>query len=113
MPLAAQYGSSSVPATHDFFHGEKVAIGVLAGLFLADRPAQVIREVYDFCESVGLPTTLADIGIRDATDDDLRTVAEAACGEGETIHHEPCPVSPSAVAAALRAADRFGRSRRK
>ena len=49
-----------------------------AGVFLADRPSQVISEVYDFCESVGLPTTLADIGIPDATDDDLRIVAEAA-----------------------------------
>jgi hypothetical protein len=42
---------------------------------------------------VGLPTTLADIGIPDASDEDLRIVAEAACGEGETIHHEPWPVN--------------------
>ena len=86
---------------------------MLASLFLADRSSQIIREVYDFCESVRLPTALADIGIPDATDDDLRIVAEAACGEGETIHHEPCPISADAVVAALRTADRFGRSRRK
>jgi glycerol dehydrogenase len=102
-----------IPATHNYFHGEKVAIGVLAGLFLADRPSQVVREVYDFCESVGLPTTLADIGIPDASDDDLRIVAETACGEGETIHHEPCLITVDAVVAALRTAERFGRSRRK
>jgi hypothetical protein len=84
-----------------------VAIGTLAGLFLSDRPGPVVCEVYDFCESVGLPTTLADIGLADATDDDLRVVAEAACADGESIHHEPCPVSPGAVAAALRTADRF------
>jgi glycerol dehydrogenase len=106
-------GLTRLPATHDYFHGEKVAIGTLAGLFLADRPSQVIHEVYDFCESVGLPTTLTDIGIPDASDDDLRIVAEAACGEGETIHHEPCPISADAVVAALKTADRFGRSRRK
>ena len=29
----------------------------------------------------------------------------------ETIHHEPCPVSPEAVVAALKTADRFGRNR--
>jgi glycerol dehydrogenase len=106
-------GLTRLPATHDYFHGEKVAIGTLAGLFLTDRPSQVVREVYDFCESVGLPTTLADIGIPDATDDDLRIVAEAACAEGETIHHEPCPISADAVVAALKTADRFGCSRRK
>jgi glycerol dehydrogenase len=87
-------------------------VAFFAGLFLADRPGHVVREVYDFCESVGLPTKLADIGIRDATDEDLRIVAEAACGEGETIHHEPCPVTAGSVVAALKSADRYARSRR-
>jgi glycerol dehydrogenase len=104
-------GLTKIPATHESFHGEKVAIGVLAGLFLADRPSHVVCEVYDFCESVGLPTTLEGVGLREATDDDLSVIAEAACGEGETIHHEPFPVSPDAVVAALKTADRFGHSR--
>lgn len=106
-------GLTRLPATHGFFHGEKVAIGVLAGLFLTDRPGRTIREVYEFCESVGLPTTLEEIGAADASDDDLRAVAEAACAEGETIHHEPCPISVEAIVAALKSADRFGHSRRK
>jgi glycerol dehydrogenase len=106
-------GLTRLPATHNYFHGEKVAIGVLAGLFLTDRPSRVVHEVYEFCEAVGLPTTLSEIGIPDASDGDLRIVAEAACGEGETIHHEPCPISVDGIVAALRTADRFGRSRRK
>lgn len=104
-------GLTRLPATHSYFHGEKVAIGVLAGLFLTDRPSRLIREVYDFCLSVGLPTTLADVGLPEPSDDDLRTIAEGACAEGETIHHEPCPISVEAVIAALRTADRFGRRR--
>jgi glycerol dehydrogenase len=104
-------GLTRLDATHAFLHGEKVAIGVLAGLFLTDQPRQVIREVYDFCESVGLPTTLAAIGLSDVSDDDLRRVAEGACAEGETIYHEPCPVSVDAVIAALKMADRFGQDR--
>ena len=104
---------TSLHGAHDYYHGEKVAFGVLAGLFLTDRPSELIREAYEFCEAVGLPTTLADIGIGDATPDDLRQVAEAACAEGETIHHEPCPISPEAVLAALRTADAFGRDRRR
>ena len=107
-------GLTRLPATHAYFHGEKVALGVLASLFLTDRPSQVVREVYDFCESVGLPTTLADVGfLAAASDDDLRLVAEAACGAGETIHHEPCPVSAEAVVAALKTADQYGHSRKK
>lgn len=105
-------GLTRLPGTHHYFHGEKVAIGVLAGLFLTDRPSHVVRQVYEFCEAVGLPTTLADVGIGEASDEDLRLVAEGACAEGETIHHEPCPISADAVLAALKTADRFGRRRR-
>lgn len=41
----------------------------------------------------------------------LRLVATRACAEGETIHHEPMPVSPKVVVAALKAADAYGRKR--
>jgi glycerol dehydrogenase len=104
-------GFTRLPGTHDYYHGEKVAVGVLAGLFLADRPSTLIDEVYDFCESVGLPTTLAGIGAGDASDDDLRLVADAACADGETIHHEPFPVTPDAVFAAIKTANLIGKSR--
>jgi glycerol dehydrogenase len=105
-------GLTMLSGTHGYQHGEKVTIGVLAGLFLADRPAKLIDEIYAFCEAVGLPTTLAEIGLNDISDDDLRIVAERACAEGETIHHEPLPVTPSAVVAALKVADAYGRKRR-
>jgi glycerol dehydrogenase len=110
---AIHNGLTQLPGTHDYYHGEKVAIGTLAGLFLADRPSSLIDEVYDFCESVALPTTLAGIGIGDASDDDLRVVAEAACAEGEKIHHEPYRVTPDAVVAAIKTADLVGRKRQK
>ncbi|MBM80368.1 MAG: glycerol dehydrogenase [Planctomycetaceae bacterium] len=106
-------GLTQLHGTHDFYHGEKVAIGVLAGLFLCDRPSELIDDVYDFCESIGLPTTLGDVGIGDASDDDLRLVTQAACIEGETIHHEPFPVTPDAVFAALKTADQVGLNRRE
>ncbi len=104
-------GLTRLEATHAYLHGEKVAVGTLAGLFLTDQPRATIDEVYQFCESVGLPTMLEDIGLAETSDDDLRRVAEAACAESETIHHESCPVSADAVVAALKTADRFGRER--
>lgn len=103
-------GLTALPETHHFYHGEKVAFGVLAGLFLADHPPDVVSQVYGFCEQVGLPTTLAQLGLDEKAD--LRQVAERACAEGETIHHEACPVTPAAVEAAMRAADRVGLKRR-
>jgi len=110
---AIHNGLTALHQTHDYWHGEKVTIGVLASLFLTDKPAEMIDEVYTFCENVGLPTTLADIGLGDASDDELRRVAEAACAEGETIHNEPMPMSPAQVFAALKAADAEGQRRRQ
>jgi glycerol dehydrogenase len=105
-------GLTELAGTHAYYHGEKVAIGVLAGLFLADQAKALIEEVYEFCESVGLPTTLAEIGLAEVSDADLEVVARRACAEGETIHHEPCPISVELVVAALKTADRYGRERK-
>ncbi len=101
---AIHNGLTRLPETHDYYHGEKVAIGVLASLFLTDRPQSLIDEVYDFCEDVGLPTTLGQIGVQTLTD----AVGEGACAEGETIHHEAGVVTPAQVKAALIAADAYG-----
>lgn len=108
---AIHNGLTVLEQTHEHFHGELVAFGTLASLFLADRQPDVIDEVYDFCEEIGLPTTLAGIGLEGASDEDLIRVAEAACAEGETIHNEPAPVTPEKVVAALKAADAEGRGR--
>ena len=68
--------------------------------------------MYGFCESVGLPTTLADIGLADVEDEDLAKVAAASCAEGETMRNEPVSATPDMVFSALKAADAGGRRRR-
>jgi len=106
-------GLTALSQTHHYYHGEKVTIGVLTSLFLTDKSASVIDEVYSFCESVGLPTTLDDIGLADASTDDLRKAAIRTCKEGEFIHHEAADVSPDLVVYAMLAADQEGRRRKK
>ncbi len=105
-------GLTRLSGTHHFYHGEKVAFGVQAGLFLTDRSRSTIETVYDFCESVELPTTLSEIGLGEASNADLRQVAEGACAEGETIHNETGTIRPEMVSAALKTADGFGRLRK-
>ncbi len=56
----------------------------------------------EFCLSVRLPTSLADIGIEKATDEKLEIVAKRACRAGEIIHNEPIKVTPDIVVAALK-----------
>jgi glycerol dehydrogenase len=110
---AIHNGLTVLEETHGVMHGEKVAIGTLASLFLTDKPTDVIDEVYDFCEQVGLPTTLDGIGLEDPSDEDLMRVAERACAEGETIHNEPIPVTPKMVVASLKAVDAEGMARKE
>jgi glycerol dehydrogenase len=109
---AIHNGLTVLEQTHHYWHGEKVAFGALASLFLTDRPATLMDEIYSFCERVGLPTTLAEIGLGEASPADLMRAAEGACAEGETIYNEPIPVSPQTVYAALVAADAEGRRRK-
>ena len=110
---AIHNGLTALEQTHHFFHGEKVAIGTLASLFLTEKEPELIDEVYALCEAVGLPTTLADIDLDGVSDADLMLAAEKACAEGETIYNELVPVTPQAVFTALKAADVEGRRRKK
>lgn len=109
---AIHNGLTTLEETHAYYHGEKVAIGVLASLFLTNKSEEQIDEVYTFCEEVGLPTTLADIGLDDPSDEMLMQVARRATQDDETIHNEPVEITPEGVADALRAADREGTRRR-
>ncbi|MEI8006259.1 MAG: glycerol dehydrogenase [Bacteroidota bacterium] len=104
-------GLTKLPATHSYFHGEKVAFGVLSGLFLSNRSAEIINEVYSFCESVGLPVTLEQLGILNPSEEDLKKVAEAACTPSEFIWHEPVEVTVEKVVESLREADDYGKAR--
>lgn len=105
-------GMTALGGTHDYWHGEKVAFGTITLLMLEEQPISLVEEVVDFCLEVGLPVALEDIGIGDASREDLEKVAELACIEGETIHNEPFEVYPRMVVDAMLAADAFGRQRR-
>mmetsp|Transcript_19776 Transcript_19776/g.33918 ORF Transcript_19776/g.33918 Transcript_19776/m.33918 type:complete len:374 (+) Transcript_19776:90-1211(+) len=109
---AVHNGLSELSECHKFMHGEKVAIGVLTGLFFTDQPKDLIDKVYTLCERVGLPTCLEDVGIKNATDEKLWIIANRTCVPEETIHNELKPGVPDAVFQALKAADKEGRRRK-
>ena len=104
-------GLTALPQTREYYHGEKVAFGTLTSLFLGDTPAELIDEVFSFCEDVGLPTTFAGLGIAGASDGDLKKIAEKTCEPGADIFHEPGPVTAEAVFYALKAANAEGMRR--
>ena len=110
---AIHNGLTAASGTHNYMHGEKVAFGLLAQLMLESQPAAVVNEILAFANSVGLPTTFADIGIPNPGQELLATVAERATAPGETIHNEPMQVTPKLVVEAMRAADSAGASFRR
>jgi glycerol dehydrogenase len=59
---------------------------------------------------VGLPITLAEIGLADLSGDMITQIARRATAPGETIHNEPFEVTPDMAADAIRAADALGRT---
>jgi glycerol dehydrogenase len=110
---AVHNGLTTAPTTHAFFHGEKVAYGVLVQLVLEGQPRALLTEVLRFASEVGLPITLADIGLGELPRDALQRIAARATAPGETIHNEPFEVDAAMVADALVAADAIGRAWRQ
>jgi glycerol dehydrogenase len=101
-------GLTRLEETHDYVHGEKVAFGVLVQLVLENAPMAELSEVIRYCRSVGLPTTLGELGVDARQVDRIRRVAEAACAPDECIHHMPCEISVERVHGAILVADRLG-----
>ncbi len=105
---AIHNGMTAMEETHDFYHGEKVAFGTLTQLVLEN--ADELYEVLDFCVEVGLPVTFAQLGVKDASYERVLEVAKLACSEADTLHNMPFEVTPEKVAAAMLAADAYGRA---
>lgn len=105
---AIHNGMTAMPETHDYYHGEKVAFGTITQLVLEN--ADELYEVLDFCVEVGLPVTFAQLGVTDASHERVLEVARLACAENDTLHNMPFEVTPEKVAAAMLAADAYGRA---
>ncbi|MGN2368856.1 glycerol dehydrogenase [Clostridium cagae] len=107
---AIHNGFTILKECHDLYHGEKVAFGTITQLVLENAPIEEIKEVIDFCRSLGLPTNLSEMGIKNVNKDDIMRVAEACCAEGETIHNMPFKITPYDVYAAILTANKLGRA---
>lgn len=104
-------GLTALTETHSYYHGEKVAFGVLTGLQLTDAPSDEVATVFSFCKDIGLPTTLADIGLGNIDHRQLMKAAERACADDQPIHHEAGKITPVKVFDGMLAADAMGRRR--
>ncbi|GBO55772.1 glycerol dehydrogenase [Pseudanabaena sp. lw0831] len=92
--------------THDTLHGEKVAYGILVQLRLEEFQGNQLaassrHQLLKFYQEIGLPTSLAALGLSQVTLSELEHIAEIACQPNSDIHRLPFIVSPSQVLAAM------------
>ena len=92
--------------THGKLHGEKVAYGILVQLRLEEFQGNQLaassrHQLLKFYQEIGLPTSLADLGLSQVTLAELEQLAEISCQPNSDIHRLPFIVSPSQVLAAM------------
>jgi glycerol dehydrogenase len=100
-------GITAVPTESVYYHGERVAFGVLCELILTNASDNLLDEIYKFCVDVGLPVTLNQLGITEITEDILNTIANVA--DHNVIHAEHRIVTSELIKSAIRTADVIGR----
>jgi glycerol dehydrogenase len=104
---AVHNGLTQLEASHGRLHGEKVGFGILVQLRLEERlggnrlAAQARSQLIPLFRQLGLPLSLADLGLAEVSLSDLERVCAFACREGSDLHHLPFPVDPSELLAAL------------
>lgn len=104
---AVHNGLTHLLESHNTLHGEKVAYGILVQLRLEEmvqgnRLATTARQqLLKFYREIGLPQTLADLGLTQVTLAELERAAEIACKPGSDIHRLPFAVNPTQLMAAM------------
>ena len=104
---AVHNGLTHLPESHGILHGEKVAYGILVQLRLEEMAQQSAlaytsrQQLLQFYDPIGLPRTLADMGLGDVRVSDLQRVAAIACRPNSDIHYLPFSVTPEALVGAL------------
>ncbi len=104
---AVHNGLTQLAECHHLYHGEKVAFGTLAA-GAGECPMAEIETVLGFCRSVGLPTNLHMMGVKELDMARPMDVAKASTAEGETIHNMPFKVTAEDVLAAIVTAHQLG-----
>ena len=101
-------GFTALEECEKTMHGELVAFGTIAQLIIENAPQEELDEVIEFCVSVGLPITLAEVGVTDT--ERVKIACEKACMEGESIHNMLGDVTPEELYNALLTADAIGKT---
>ncbi|MEW6263583.1 MAG: glycerol dehydrogenase [Thermodesulfobacteriota bacterium] len=82
-------------------HGEQVAYGLLVHLAAEERTDDFIEDLMSFYREIGLPVTLAELGLRDPTTDEINEIARLSM-KGGFAKNLQRPVDQEILAASIR-----------
>lgn len=99
-------GTTSVQREGTYLHGQVVSFGVLVMFAYRHDDAELARYAA-FNKRLGLPVTLAEIGL---SEDDIAQIERAAELTNEWKQGKPEPVDPERFMQAIRDADAYGRT---
>lgn len=103
-------GLTAAPGGEKALHGEKVAFGVICQLLAENASLPLLNEVLNFNQSVGLPITLADMGI-EATEENYDIIASDTANTEWT--REPFYMNDTMVKAIVKSANALGMTHKK
>ncbi len=109
-PHALTRGFSAVPEMHGVLHGEEVAFGLLVHFVLENRSLSFMSDLLGFYRRVGLPVSLADLGLKDPKPSHLDLIAEKVLYKGSHIYNMPMHIEASTLTDAILEADGLGRT---
>jgi len=123
-PIAAHAIALSWTRVYHLFdvhptHGQFVAFSLLTQLMMEGTKPEILNKVYGFCKSVGLPTTFEKLGLKKATDEAIRMVAEDASKivlitsmprASKTPNSDGAFYDADEILNCLKAADAYGRA---
>jgi len=108
---AVHNGLTQLQACHNSLHGEKVGFGILVQLRLEEKLGgnrlahQARRQLLPLLRDLGLPVSLADLGLGQVGLHELRQVCRFACRPDSDLHHLPFPVRDTDLLEALISAE--------
>lgn len=100
-------GLMAIPGARDRLHGEHVAYGTLVQIAADARPHRELADFAKFLGEVGLPATLAELGVLEAGDKEIEAIA-AAVMKSPHVGNVARPVTHASMVQAIRAVEALG-----
>lgn len=98
---AIHAGFTLIPEMKNSFHGEKVAFGLLVQFVMEERSKPFIEDMIEFYHSLGLPSTLEELGLNGITSEKLKRIAQRACMPNTYMYNMSMPVEEEMVIKAI------------